>query len=302
MAAWVTESWDPTLTARIEPIVTNEDILAVAAFMRDNDSEGLYRGSLTLQDWVGSVAPQRMMDAPNHGYMLIDDDRVAGAYIALYSERIIDGRVERFCNLSTWNVLPTHRTQSVGLLKAILDQPGYSFTDLTPARKVATLNRRLGFQTLDTTAALIPNLPWPTLPGRIRVSSSPAILRRFLDDRDRKVYEDHATAADSGHVLIRSDSDVCYVLLKFIAVRRLPAVEILHASNPELFRTATRHLTRHLLIRYRKLVTKVELRVAHGHPSAPHLTREYLNMPRMYRSSTLDSAHVDYLYTDLAWL
>ena len=61
--------------------------------------------------FVGSVvhALPWKVDAPNHGFMLRDGQRVVGAYLAFYSERLIAGRMERFCNLGAWYVLPEYR-------------------------------------------------------------------------------------------------------------------------------------------------------------------------------------------------
>ena len=59
---------------------------------------------------------------------------------------MIDGRVERFCNLGAWCVLPEHRFHALRLLKALLAQDGYHFTDLSPSGNVVGLNERLGFR------------------------------------------------------------------------------------------------------------------------------------------------------------
>ena len=42
------------------------------------------------------------------------------------------GRVERFCNLGSWCVLPDYRSRSISLLNALLAQEGYNFTILSP--------------------------------------------------------------------------------------------------------------------------------------------------------------------------
>ena len=68
-------------------------------------------------------------EAPNYGFVLRDGRRVVGAYLAFYSERTIGGRTERFCNLASWSVLPEFRLHSVRLLRALLAQDGYHFTD-----------------------------------------------------------------------------------------------------------------------------------------------------------------------------
>ena len=88
--------------------------------------------------------------------MLRDGQRVVGVYLAFYSERFIADQVERFCNLGSWSVLPEYRLHSVRLLKALLAQDGYHFTDLAPSEKVESVNARLKFRYLDTSMALLP--------------------------------------------------------------------------------------------------------------------------------------------------
>ena len=70
------------------------------------------------------------MNAPNHGFMLRDGQRVVGALLAFYSERLVAGRVEQFCNMGAWCVLPAYRSHSIRLLIAMLAQEGYHFTCL----------------------------------------------------------------------------------------------------------------------------------------------------------------------------
>ena len=38
------------------------------------------------------------------------------------------------------------------------------------------INAKLGFRFLDTTTALIPNIPWPSWPGRDVISSDPELI------------------------------------------------------------------------------------------------------------------------------
>ena len=97
--------------------------------------------------------------------MLLDGDRIVGAHLAFYSRADDRRPPERFCNLGAWCVLPEYRFHGLRLLKALLAQEGYHFTDLSPSGNVVGLNKRLGFEFLDTTTALVPNLPWPSLPG-----------------------------------------------------------------------------------------------------------------------------------------
>ena len=141
------------------------------------------------------------VDAPNAGFMLLDGHAIVGVHLAYYSERVIAGRRERFCNLGAFCVLPDHRFHSLRLLKALLAQEGYHFTDLSPSGNVVALNRRLKFRTLETAVALVPNLPWPSWPGRDVISSDPALIERTVTGPDLEIYRDHTGASAGRHLV-----------------------------------------------------------------------------------------------------
>ena len=97
--------------------------------------------------------------APNLGYLLRDGGQCVGAVLALYSERLIGGRLERFCNIGTWCVAESYRAQSLALISAVLNQDGYHFTVLSPNEGPQEILPWLKFRFLDTAAVLVPNLP-----------------------------------------------------------------------------------------------------------------------------------------------
>jgi hypothetical protein len=280
------------MTIELSPI-TDADIAAVADFLRVNYNERIpWARSLLDRPW--KVA------APNHGFMLRDVQRIVGAQLAFYSERLIAGRVERFCDLGTWYVLPQFRRHSIELIIALLAQDGYHFTALTPNPRTATIYTRLGFRSLDTSAVLIPNLPWPSRPGRTRISADPDVIESTLAGTELELYRDHAQALAARHIVLSRGPDSCYVVYREMygemRHKRVPMAAILHVSNPELFHRAMIPLTRHLLIRHR-LATLAELRIIGHRPSRPSLKRT--SWPKMYRSDSLEPAQIDYLYSEL---
>ena len=170
--------------------ITNADVPAVAAFLHVNLND-----RVPLPTWVAAMSAPWRADAPNHGFMLRDGQRIVGAQLAFYAERTIAGRTERFCNLAALCVLPDFRIHSVRLLMALLAQDGYHFTDLSPTGNVIPLNTRLKFRSLDTSAALIPNLPWPTVPNRTKISADPDVIASTLTGAELELYRDHAQGA-----------------------------------------------------------------------------------------------------------
>lgn len=293
------------MTIQVRPI-TGADVSAVAGFLHAHLNRRVPDDA-----WARSMAVPWKIDAPNHGFMLVSDDRangaagpaVVGAYLAYYSERDVDGRPERFCNLGAWCVLPEYRFHGPRLLKALLAQPDYHFTDLSPSGTVVAMNERLKFRFLDTTTALIPNLPWPSWPRRQVISSDPAVIERTLTGHERDRYRDHAGAAAARHLVLVRDDRSCYVIFRKDRRKDLPLfASILHVSDPALFRELARPLSRHLLLRHGALATLAELRVV------THRPRWSLRLPsarqKMFKSPRLEPHQIDYLYSELvcvAW-
>jgi hypothetical protein len=258
---------------------------------------------LSAREWAAAVVPPWTVDdAPNHGFLLREDDRVVGVYLAFYSTRVIAGREERICNLAAWCVLESHRVHSVRLLRAMLGQRGYTFTDLSPSGNVVALNRRLKFADLDTSQVLVPNLPWPVRRRGVRVVSRTDEIDRLLTGADLVRSRDHRAARAARQLVLVEGDRTCHVVFRRDRRKQLPLfVSILHVSDRELF---GRHqgLVFARLLRHGALATLAELRVVGDAPSRGR--RLASPRPKMFRSETLSAGDIDYLYSELtcvAW-
>ena len=272
--------------------ITDGDLERVGRFLHEH-----LNGNVTAEAWARAVDVPWTVDRPNGGFMLLDDETVVGVNLAFYSERVIEGRRERFCNLGAWCVLPEYRFHSLRLIKALLAQDGYHFTDLSPSGNVLGLNERLGFEYLDTRASLIPILPRPSWTGRHVISADPEVIARTLTGDALELYRDHAATAARHLVLIRGD-EWCYVVFRKDTRKRVRAfASILHVSHPEVFRSMTGPLGRYLLRHHSVVAMLADERVAGGRP---RLAIE-LRSPRrkMFRSASLAPNHIDYLYSEL---
>ena len=268
--------------------ITDADIADVADFLCAN---------MNPQDsWARVCVPPWKVDAPNHGFMLRDGQRVVGVQLAFYAERLVAGRAERFCNLGAWCVLPEFRFHSIRLVMAVLAQDGYHFTSFTPIDRTRAILDRLKFRPLDTSAALVPNLPWPTLPGRIKISDEPEVIERTLAGAELELYRDHAQALAVHHHVLIHGPDSCYVMYREALSRGLSYAVLLHVSNPDLLHRALLPLTRHLLLRHRLVATLGELRTI-GH--RPRLSVKLDAWPKVYRSASLEPEQIDDLYSEL---
>lgn len=283
------------MTVDLAPI-TAADVPEVGRFMQSE-----LNPQVDAAQWAQALDVPWPVRAPNHGFLLRDEGRVVGAYLAYYSERTIEGRSEQFCNLGAWCVLESHRSHGLRLLRALLAQKGYHFTDLSPSGNVVPLNMRLKFHVLDTTTALVPNLPWPTVPGRCRVTSDTSVLSGTLTGEDLRIYRDHRVTAAARHVVMLSGGEHCYVMYRKDTRKGLRVfATVLHVGNSALFHRYSRHLSRYLLLHEGAAATLAELRVVGERPPAAVTLKA--SRPKMFRSATLGPDHIDYLYSELTCL
>ena len=281
--------------ADVRPI-TDEDLQAVAGFLHDRLNPRVTRAS-----WGALLTPPWAVTAPNHGYQLCAGGRIVGAYVAVYSEREVDGEQRRFCNLAAFCVLEDHRADGLRLIRAILAQRGYEFTDFSPSGNVVALNRRLGFTALDTATRLAPNLP--RLPRRgLTVSEDPLRVASVLTGPDARVYRDHRNAPAARHIVVTAAGEYAYLVVRKDRRKRLPVfVSPLYVGGSrELLSSAWPQVGSHLLLRHGALATLGERRVL---GFVPALGID-LGTPRakMLRSLTVPVTSVDYLYSELALL
>jgi len=287
----------PAASVQLAPI-TDADVTEVANFLHQH-----MNSKVTAANWARAMTPPWPVEAPNHGFFLRAGGEVVGAYLAIYSQRVIDGSEESFCNLAAWCVLEQYRFSSLRLLNALLAQDGYHFTDLSPSGGVVPLNKRLGFVSLDTTTALAVNIPWPTLPGRGRITTDRATITRTLSGDDLQIYLDHAEAAAARHLLLTRGDQKCHVIFRRDRRKKLPLfANILHVSNPDLLRTMWLQIQRHFLLRHALPAALCEVRVCASRPRQSVMLRSA--RPKMFRSDRLTSNQIDYLYSELvtvAW-
>jgi hypothetical protein len=282
-------------TVRVAPI-GDDDVPGAAQFLQENMNRRIPAGA-----WRSLLVPSWTAEGPNRGFMLLDADAIVGVQAALYSQRRIDGEIHRFCNLAALCVLEEYRLHSLRLLKAVLAQDGYHFTDLSPSGNVVRLNTKLNFQMLDTATALIPNLPWPAGAEKTRVVSDPQLIESMLSGSDLEIYRDHARAAAAHHLMVWQGAETCYIMFRRDRRKNMPLfASLLHIGNPRLFHHALRDISRHLLLRFGILALLAEIRVVGFRP--PLSVMVPAARPKMYRSDRLRADQVDYLYSELTCL
>jgi hypothetical protein len=115
----------------IEPI-TDQTLPEFAAFLESNMPV-----SRSAPDWISGLQKNWCETRPNYGFMMRDEGKIVGGIGAFYADRVIHGQKEKFCNITSWCVLDSHRKFSMQLAMNVVAQPGYHFTDFSPTKVVA---------------------------------------------------------------------------------------------------------------------------------------------------------------------
>lgn len=243
--------------------------------------------------WSADFRRSHRPESPNFGFALRDQGQLVGGIGALYADRLIDGRTERFCNITSWCVLNAYRQHSTRLAMAVLAQGEMTYTDFSPTQVVGSTLRFLKFTELDDRRAVVANLPgWQ--PG-VQAVARPDQIRARLTGETLRACEDHFRHPWLQHLVIGTDQGWCHVIYRRTAIRKLPAALVLHVSDRGVFARCFRTAAAHWLLRGLP-ITLVECRLTARLPW-PCMVQSGFNR-KLVRTQALDPVSVDYLYSE----
>ena len=280
--------------------ITRADVDAVVTLLQGSHMASMPVArirQIVLHDWP--------VDRPDYGLLLEAEGRVVGCILAVYSERTIRGRRERFCNVGTWFVEPAFRSHSLRLSWKLSELQGYTLTAFTPNPTSEALFRRSKYKLL--TEGLHLYAPGQGARGTrllgVRVTGDVDAIERELDERDRRILRDHRPFACRHFLLTaRGESGYAYVVTKRWKVwrdGRIPVTELLHVSDPSLAIRCFERLKLGILLRDRSVFLGVDRRLLGE--EAP-VGRPLARRPRFFRSDTLGPSDVDDLYSEVVLL
>lgn len=280
------------ITAKISPIQAVH-LPEVGEFLHRNLNQ-----RFSAQRWIESLTHRWAAAVPNHGMQLRDGDRLVGVFCAIYSDQVIDSRLERFCNPHSWCVLESHRHHGIGLLLQLMRQVGYHFTMFTPNPKVAEVFRGLKFKDLDSRLLVFANLPdWQALrPGHFAVSQ-PAAIEARLSGLARAEYEAHRDIPWLRFAAFGTSRDACLAIYKPVRWKRLPCAWLMHVSSPAQFDRHGGLLRQHLLLQHGMASTRIEERwLAPRRRLAFRIQR---TQPKLFMSKSLADPQIRDVYSEL---
>jgi hypothetical protein len=276
--------------------IEEKDLAAVGRFLNQN-----LNAKISAEAWAQSLNHPWCASRPNFGFQAHDGQRRVGVFCAIYSDQLIDGRSERFCNPHSWCMLPDYRSDSINLLLHLIRQRDYQFTMLTPNPKVAEIFLRLGFKRLNDAVTVFPNLPSVMAATGAHVCCSrPELIAAHLPDSTRRDYEAHRAMPWLKFLAFGKSGETCLVVYKRERWKRMPCARIIDISDPIAFDRHMHLMQHHLLLRDRLLVSRVERRFLARRPNFAHSERQ--TQPKLFLSKNLKDSQIRNLYSELVAL
>jgi hypothetical protein len=193
---------------------------------------------MSKEDWRRMLFSYRWSDNPQRGYALYVDGKAVGFMGTIFSTRILGGREERVCSLSSWIVLPEHRDASIKLVTPVLRLKGHTVLNPTPSPVAYDIFKKLGFLPLESERLVLPPLPGLLEAGRALSGSfsvSREDLERELVGDERRLYDDLSSCAVARHALLRRGTRTCYVVATPIHRRGIPFAEVQYIGDRDFF-------------------------------------------------------------------
>jgi hypothetical protein len=256
---------------------------------------------LTKDHWLRLFTKNWDSAEAHCGYLLEQGGEVKGFLGLLFSERTIKGRLEKFCNLTSWMVKQESRPHSLQLLLEALKLRDCTFTNFTPSTGVASILKKLGFIELQSSEQIllpVPGFSYQRTSYRCLVDLGE--IQERLSEADRKIFTDHRDL-DCRHVLISDGEKYCYLILKTRSYKRLPFARVHYLSNPELFASSIDALRTNLCWRLKVAGLMVENRYVGGR--AFSYSRNYPQQcPAFFKSDSVGPGDIDTLYSEMILL
>jgi len=238
------------------------------------------------------------------GYMLVKDGEVKGFLGLIFSRRILDGEVHKFCNMTSWIVDADARSHSIFLLLETLKLKGYTFTNFSASDTVGAVLSKLGFKGFEVNQWVLPPLPNLFLQGRgYTCQLDLGKIRLELNENDRIIFDDHKNLGCE-HVLLKERAGgYAYVILRKTQRRNIPLAKVQYVSNGEHFAKAFEKFIVKICLRIKALGVMGDDRYLGNYKLRksiryPHPRKAYFKP----NPETLDVNRIDTLYSELVVL
>ena len=274
--------------------VSDTDIEDVTLFLEENMKRGIRAKEFRTifeYPWLATK--------PTLGYLLRAENKVVGFAGGFFAERMIGGRVEKFCNLTNWCVLPEYRTQSLSLISGIINRREYTITQLTPIPSVEALFWAMRYRLLNEFKLF--SLPlahcWTLLRRpKFLYGHSDERFGAYITEDERKAVVNHE-GTGCKHLVLGDGKDVCCLVWKRRKKKGVAFSEILYVRNAQLLLRHFERVKLHIMASDLVGLVAVDERLL---GCRPRFVMRYRRVS-LYKSDRLEPEQIDNLYSELVY-
>jgi len=274
---------------------------------RSEDFEKLYplllefeNPHLSKDDWRQLFISHCDNGEDYFGFVLFDEDEAVGFLGLIFSNRFIDGKLRKFCNMTSFIIKKEYRGKGLSrlLFSELMKLNEYTITTLPPSPKTLKMHLENGFSELEGSYRFIlPGLNLQALFDPCTIALNEVDLKDNLDESELKIYKDHALCK-CNHLLFKKGQESCYIIAKIIKRKGLAFAEIHYLSNPEVFTKYIKQAKFSLPLALRIWGLLMDERLLMGAKIRGSIIRKY-SRPKLFKSPCLVRNEVtDNLYTE----
>lgn len=231
------------------------------------------------------------------GYMLIDHAQVVGFLGLIFSDRLINNKIQKFCNITSGIVKKEYRSESLLLFSSLLKLKDYTVTDFTPSKEVYLILKKFGFKDVETRTRIIFPLPTIDFLSKCSIEFDRNIIKNYLDEKNLKIYCDHLKFKNI-YLLIRLGSKNCYAIITKIRRKGFFFGRIHYISDIAVFSKCIHKVNMKICLHLKVCGLLINEGYLGGNQIKHSITlkRRY---PTMIKSESLEKNNVDTLYSEV---
>lgn len=256
--------------------------------------------NLTKADWKQLFVNYCGSGEDYFGYVLLDQNNVVGFLGLIFSNRLVDDKIHKFCNMTSFIIKKEYQGKGFGrlLFSELIKLTDYTIITLPPPLKTLKMHITHGFKELEDSYRLI--LPIPSISGFLNNCSvlfKSEDLRNNLNTKELKIYNDHLKCKCI-HLLIKTKEGNCYIISKRIMRKKMLFAEIHYLSNLFIFLKHIDSIRVNIPLNLKVLGLLIEERFLKGAEIRYSITRKF-HRARLFKSLSLSKDKItDNLYTE----
>ncbi|NRD20811.1 hypothetical protein HNV08_12210 [Winogradskyella eckloniae] len=186
------------------------------------DFEGIYgllarlnSTSFSKSDWQKIVSVNFNAEHTHYGYVLEVENKILGFIGTIFTERIINGEMHRFCNFHSWIVDPSVKTGGMALLLKVLKLKDHVVTNFTASEVPYKIFKSLKFREIEYKNYKLLPLQSHKSRSKIKIYNiNDQNAGQLLGQEELKLYNDHKIFENTQFLYLKQDDLYSFVICK----------------------------------------------------------------------------------------